>query len=307
LEAAGAPISREPQEVTMGKRATAARTAFGPMVIVACEQYLPEPQRLIRDNLALRFLPPAVRLLTGACKWGFVRQALMNKAEKSAPGGWAGIACRKRYIDDKVSEAVAAGIDSVVVLGAGLDTLACRLVARADVHAYEVDLPSNIEYKQAGMRATYGRVPRGVALVPVDFETDDLGNALVKNGLRIEKATMFVWEAVTQYLTEEGVRKTLAFLSKAGAGSRMVFTYVRKDFLDGADFYGAQQIYKRFVAGRVWHFGLAPEKVRAFLSEYGWTERGQAGRSEFASRYVEPAGRHLPVFGIERCVYAEKL
>lgn len=290
----------------MGKR-TAAQTAFGPMLIVACEQYFPEPQRLIQDNLAFRFLPPAVRLVAGACKWGLVRRTLMKKAEKSSPGGWAGIACRKRFIDEKVSEAVAAGIRSVVVLGAGLDTLTCRLTARVDVHAYEVDLPSNIDYRRAGMRALYGRVPGHVTLVPVDFEIDDLGAALASNGFRMEETTMFVWEAVTQYLTEEGVRKTFAFLSKAGAGSRLVFTYVRKDFLDGTNLYGAAEIYKRFVVGRMWHFGMAPERVGEFLSDYGWTEREQAGRSEFASRYVEPTGRALPVFEIERCVYAEKV
>ena len=38
------------------------------------------------------------------------------------------------------------------------DTLACRLVARVAVHAYEVDLPANIDYKRAGMRATYGLI-----------------------------------------------------------------------------------------------------------------------------------------------------
>ena len=291
----------------MGKRTTASQTAFGPMAIVACEQYVPGAQRLIQDNLALRFLPRPVRLIVGACKWGFVRHALMNKAEKSSPGGWAGIACRKRYIDERVSEAVAAGIDTVVVLGAGLDTLACRLAARADVHAYEVDVPSNIDTKRAGMRAMCGRVPEHVTLVPVDFETDDLGAALAMSGFRIEQTTMFVWEAVTQYLTEEGVRKTFQFLSKAGAGSRMVFTYVREDFLDGSNFYGSEEVYKRFVQGRVWHFGIAPEGVGDLLREYGWTEREQAGRSEFASRYVAPTGRDLPVFEIERCVYAEKL
>jgi methyltransferase (TIGR00027 family) len=163
----------------MGKRPTAAQTAFGPVAIAACKQYVPEAQRLIQDNLAFRFLPPTVRLIAGACQWRFVRHLLMNTAEKSSPGGWAGIACRKRYIDERVSDAVAAGIDPVVVLGAGLDTRVCRLVAPIDVHAYEVDLPSNIDHKRAGMRALYGRAPEYVTLVPADFEIDDLGAALV--------------------------------------------------------------------------------------------------------------------------------
>ncbi|MFE6613346.1 hypothetical protein [Amycolatopsis sp. NPDC057786] len=39
---------------------------------------------------------------------------------------------------------------------------------------------------------------------------------------------------MTQYLTETGVRKTLGVLAKAGSGSRLLFTYMRKD-LEGPD------------------------------------------------------------------------
>jgi hypothetical protein len=45
---------------------------------------------------------------------------------------------------------------------------------------------------------------------------------------------------------------------------------------------------------------------RPLLKEYGWVEREQVG-SELASKYVEPAGRNLPVSDIERVSYAEKL
>ncbi|MFD2351003.1 class I SAM-dependent methyltransferase [Nonomuraea ferruginea] len=43
-----------------------------------------------------------------------------------AGGVWGGVLCRKRYADDKVAEAFGAGIEQLVVLGAGLDTRACR-------------------------------------------------------------------------------------------------------------------------------------------------------------------------------------
>lgn len=42
-----------------------------------------------------------------------------------------------------------------------------------------------------------------------------------------------MWEAVTQYLTEQGVRATFDRLAKAARGSRLAFTYVRKGFLTG--------------------------------------------------------------------------
>jgi methyltransferase (TIGR00027 family) len=277
------------------------------MVIVAGEQYVPDGQRLIRDDLAIRFLPLNLRLTVQACRWRFMRNLLINFTERQAPGVWGGTLCRKRYADDTVSEAVKAGIGQVVVLGAGMDTRAYRLAAPAGVRSFEIDLPANIADKRARLRAIYGQVPEHVTLIPVDFETQELGEALAGNGFDISTPAMFVWEAVTQYLTEEGVRRTLAFLGKAAMGSRLIFTYLRKDFLDGTDFYGSQGLYQRFVVKyRVWHWGIDPETVGGLLGEYGWTEREQVGRSEYLARYVAPTGRDLPVTEVERFVFAER-
>lgn len=104
---------------------------------------------------------------------------------------------------------------------------------------------------------------------------------------------MFVWEAVTQYLTEDGFRKTLRSLSKAAAGSRLIFTYVREDFLAGLNFYGAEQMIHRDMKTKydVWHFGIKPENVDSLLREYGWAEREQVGPREYFKRYIEPSGR----------------
>ncbi|MQA87416.1 MAG: SAM-dependent methyltransferase [Streptosporangiales bacterium] len=292
----------------MAKRPPAARTAFGPTMFAAVEQYFPETQRITEDELAIRFLPPGIRLLTWMCKWRFPRTLIGNGIERQIPGIWGSMAARKRYADDKVTEALDAGIGQVVILGAGLDTRAYRLVAPAGVPAFEVDLPSNIAYKERRLRAIYGREPEHVTLIPVDFETDSLADSLTTNGFRLEKSTMFVWEAVTQYLTEDGIRRTLAFLAKAAAGSRLIFTYVRKDFLDGKNFYGFEKGYREWVVKqRMWRFGIDPEDVDDLLREYGWTEREQVGPSEYVARYFRPAGRDLTASEIERFVYAEKL
>jgi methyltransferase (TIGR00027 family) len=205
-----------------------------------------------------------------------------------------------------VAEAIADGIAQVVFLGAGLDTRAHRLVAPAGASALELDLPVNIAYKQQRLLAIYGGLPEHVVLVPVDFETDDLTAALAPRGFRIDKPALLVWEAVTQYLTEDGVRRTRAFLAKAASGGRLIFTYVRKDFVDGTNTYDAEKLYQDFVVKqRVWHFGIEPQHVADLLREYGWVEREQVGRAEYVQRYLEPIGRALSVSEIERFVYAE--
>jgi methyltransferase (TIGR00027 family) len=143
--------------------------------------------------------------------------------------------------------------------------------------------------------------------VPTDFETEDVAEKLAHHGFRLDKLALFVWEAVTQYLTKDGVRRTLTFLSKATVGSQLIFTYVRADFLNGANMYGARQLYQQFVSSGIWRFGIEPNNVAGLLHEYGWAEREQIGRSEYLARYIAPSGRSLTVSEIERFVYAEKL
>ncbi|MBZ5707894.1 class I SAM-dependent methyltransferase [Nannocystis pusilla] len=291
----------------MAKRPDAAQTAFGPMVIAAAEQSYPEAQRIVRDELAVRFLPPGMRFGVRLCKWSFIRYGLIRAAEKKAPGMWGSVLCRKRYADDKVAEAIAAGIDQVVILGAGLDTRAYRLGVPAGAAAFEVDLPVNIAYKRERLRDIFGAEPERVALVPVDFQTDDLATALENSGLRFERPLMVVWEAVTQYLTEDGFRSTLRALSRAAVGSQLIFTYVRADFLAGTNFYGAEALYQDMkLKYDVWHFGIAPEDVGGLLGEYGWAEREQVGSREYMTRFIEPSRRDLSVSELERFVHAEK-
>jgi O-methyltransferase involved in polyketide biosynthesis len=116
-----------------------------------------------------------------------------------------------------------------------------------------------------------------------------------------------VWEAVTQYLTTDAVHATLTSLGSAAAGSRLVFTYVRADFIDGINLYGAEALYRRFVQRqRLWHFGLPPQDVAEFLAGHGWRLCEQAGPDLIMHRYIEPTGHHLTASPIEWTAYAEK-
>ena len=124
----------------------------------------------------------------------------------------------------------------------------------------------------------FGIAPRSVTLVSVDFERDDLMATLASHGYRPDSPTFFVWEGVTQYLTSEAVTATFDQLAHAATGSRIDFTYVRRDFLEGARLYGAPALYRRLrQRSRLWKFGLLPEDVAGFLDQYGWRLIDQAG------------------------------
>jgi methyltransferase (TIGR00027 family) len=188
-----------------------------------------------------------------------------------------------------------------------LDTRAYRLTRQVRIPFFEVDLPANIAMKAKTVRRVLGELPLSVRLAPLDFERDDLLTSLAEHGYRTDYRAFFVCEGVTQYLTEAGVRRTLEGLRAAAPGSRLVFTYVQRHFIDGSDLYGTRTLYRNTrQRHQLWHFGLEPDEVAGFIGDYGWRLVEQAGPDEFLRRYVEPTGRKLPASQLEWSVYAEK-
>jgi methyltransferase (TIGR00027 family) len=284
----------------------AAKTGSGPMVVVAIEQHFPKDQRIVDDDLANRILPFSMRAFVWLTRPTLIRDWVVRVTEKTTPGIWGGMMIRKRYIDEKLIESVNQ-IDAVVNLGAGFDTRAYRLQVLVNTPVWEADQPENIETKRTRLLKLFGAVPAHVTLVPIDFDHEELGAVLASYGYSAGKRTFFILEAVTQYLTEVGFRKTFNFLTKAITGSKLTFTYVLKDFIDGHNMYNQKRLYKQYVAGdKAWLFGMDPENVASFLEAYGWRVVEHLGYEELAERYMKQIGRELTATPIEHMVYAEK-
>ena len=276
------------------------------MVLAAVEHNEPPGRRLVDDDLAELFLPAPLRWLVAATRSAPVRRLMVRGSEYTGPGLWANIACRKRFIADKLQEALA-DIDAVVILGAGFDTRPYLLTRQVHVPVFEVDLPVNIARKAETVRRVLGGLPLSVRLVALDFERDDLLTSLAEHGYHTDYRAFFICEGVTQYLTQDGVRRTLEGLRAAAPGSRLVFTYVRRDFIDGTNRYGTRTLYRNVRQRRqLWHFGLQPDEVAGFIGNYGWRLVEQAGPDDLVQRYVQPTGRKLEASQLEWSAYAEK-
>ncbi|MDZ7886249.1 MAG: SAM-dependent methyltransferase [Mycobacterium sp.] len=277
----------------------AAQTAFGPMVLAAIEQLEVPARRLVDDDLAESFLPGRLRALVRLARFGPLRRMLIAASDRSGPGLWAGVACRKRYIDEKVSDPVSE-IDAVVILGSGLDTRPYRIARYSDLPVHELDQPVNIERKTAAVQRALGGVPASVHLAGVDFEHDNVMTVLANNGFRDTGRTLFIWEGVTQYLTPEALHRTFEQLRAVTPGSRLIFTYVRQDFIDGTHLHGAEAVYRKFRRrSQVWKSGLEPERVEEILRGYGWRVLEQVGPSYYRDLYIRPTGRTISASPIE--------
>lgn len=287
----------------------AASTGSGPTFIVAVEQFFPEHERVIHDNLALQILPFGYRAFAQLMRISMIRNWMIRTAQNQITGGWSAFLVRKRYIDEKVVEAVDSGqVNAIVNLGAGFDTRVYRLPILSNVPVWEVDQAVNIDAKEKRLLNIFGQIPAHVTLAHINFQTEDIATVLASHGYQIDTKTFFIWEAVSQYLTEQGIRATFDFLSNATTGSRLAFTYVLKDFIEGKNLHNAEAFYQGMVVkDKAWNFGWHPEQLADFLGEYGWRLIEDLSYQELDDRYVKPTGRKLSLMEIERVVYAEKL
>ncbi len=285
----------------------AAQTAFGPTILVAIEQYFPRKQRCLEDDLAYRILPFSSRAVIWVMRLTWLRRWFIRVIEKNYPGFWGSLMCRGRYIDEKLIES-SNQMDAVVNLGAGFDTRAYRLSTLADKPVWEVDQLDNIHAKQSRLRKLFGTIPSHVQLAAIDFDREDLSAVLETYGYSMHKRTFFILEAVTQYLTEQGIKHIFDFLAQAAHGSRLVLTYVRKEFLDGRSLDDWEKFYQKFVKDKkVFIFGMEPAAWPAFLKQYEWQIIEDVGYDEMIENYIQPTGRVLASTPIERMIYAEKL
>lgn len=283
----------------------AAGTGLGPTVLSAIEQQYPRQQRIVHDDLAYRFLPPSMKLMVSALRLPYLRRWFVRVTEKRAPGIFGGLLCRKRYIDEKLL-ATLEDTGLVVNLGAGFDTRVYRLPGLAQNPAWEIDQFENIRAKEAQLKKVFGRIPRHVTLVAIDFDRQDIAGVLDWQGCPTERPGFYIMEGVTQYLTAQGIDHVFDFLSQTASGSRLVFTYVIQDFLEGRAMDGGQELYDAYVARDIWKWGIDPPALRDFLAQCGWRLVEDVGYDQLASQYVSPTGRDLLTSPIERVAFARK-
>jgi methyltransferase (TIGR00027 family) len=285
----------------------AEKTGLGPTVLVAIEQYYPENQRGVQDAIVERILPTGMKLFVKIMKYDFVRNWMVNSSEKSLPGIWAGMICRKRYFDDKVIE-LKDDVESIVNLGAGYDTRFMRLSGLDVLKLYEVDQPNNVRNKVKLIEERLGSLKENIKYVTVDFDHEKTLDRLVESGFDISRPTLFLMEGVTQYLTEEGFSDILKMISRTPTGSGLVFTYVLRDFIEGKTMYGWEKGYHKYVQkDKIWLLGYNPDALSSLLSAYGMKLVEDKSFEDLAPLYVDNLNRNLTSTVIERVALAVRV
>jgi methyltransferase (TIGR00027 family) len=250
------------------RRNQTSMTAIGIAITRGIESEKPKDQRLCYDPYARKFVNGALYNLIRF----FDR---MGYSEKKGPGVIGFLAVRERHIDEFLKTQLQAGVEQVVILGAGLDARAYRFEELKKIRVFEVDHPASQASKTEKVRRVLDQLPAHVTYVPIDFNTQTLEKCLPENGYDESLKTMFIWQGVTQYLTPMAVDSTLAFIAQhSPAGSSVIFDYMYPTLLDGTVKRGevANMRSRRWASGEMLVFGIPEGTVTTFLEQRGFTD-----------------------------------
>ncbi len=196
-------------------------------------------------------------------------------------------AARSRIAEDALSGAVERGIRQIVILGAGLDTFALRSPHGArQIRIYEVDHPATQAWKRQRLAEAQLAIPSGLNFVPVDFERDDLGEALSGAGFQQNSPAFFTWLGVVPYLTQDAVGSTLDYMGSI-QNSEVVFDYMEpaQAFSEEMRELVAKRTEQLEKMGERWASRFEPAGIAAILRSRGFCDIEDISFQEITSRF----------------------
>ena len=259
------------------------------------------------DFLAVKFLGLKFYLIS---RFPPLTKLALRKFEKVVPGGYYFHIVRTKHIDATLGRAIEAGLEQLVILGAGYDSRPYRFRDQLKgVRVFEVDLPGTQARKEQRLAKLFGTLPDWVTFVPIDFNTQRLDILLPESGYDPRRKTFFIWEGVCMYISPEAVDEALSFVSHhSGPGSSIVFDYIYRTVVDGTcDYYGAREVLKYVTKiGEPYLFGIEEGKAEQFLSQRGFQLVTNFGPQQLEQMYlIRQDGRlHGRMYGYTDIVHA---
>lgn len=288
--------------------ATPSKTAETAAAFRAREAQKPEQDRVCNDPLARHFIGPFFIAL-GRHRW--LGRVFRWLGESQFPGLGGAVLARTRYIDQHTTACLGNGIRQLVILGAGYDTRAYRLVDPAQgVRVFEVDHPATQAVKLAKLREVLDPVPVHVQFVALDFGRDELAQRLIDAGYDPAQRTLFIWEGVSYYLSAAAVDQTLAFMARhSGVGSAVLFDFFARAVIDGTSRRKeAISLRTRLKQrGEPLLFGIDDNELVPFLRERGFETLEVVGAAACKDAWFHGSNRQTPVSDIFRFAHAVRI
>jgi methyltransferase (TIGR00027 family) len=209
---------------------------------------------------------------------------------KITPGMYEFMIARTAFFDYVVQQALRENVPQIVFLGAGYDTRPYRFKDLVqDTRILELDAQPTQQRKKEIVHQASVPIPEQLVFVPINFQTDNLKEALLGAGFSRDQKSLFVWEGVTYYLSAEVVDSTLSFIrSNSPTGSSICFDYtsLSPEALNGSGVNKLREHMKSRYPAEPNRFGITQGKLVLFLSERGYDIIEHLTPNEMQGKYL---------------------
>ena len=224
-----------------------------------------------------------------------------------APQMRAFMAVRARFAEEQIAQARAAGVQQVVILGAGLDTYAYRSPAVPAVTIWEVDHPATQAWKRELLATARSEPPAHLKFVAADLAREPLDGVLAAAGFEKNAGTVFSWLGVTQYLSADDVFATLRYVAglTTEAGG-ITFEYsIAPQLLSVAERWAYAALAARVrAAGEPWLSHFVPAELVNALASSGFAVARDLDPQELLQRFVADGAERPRLGRLARLMWA---
>lgn len=174
------------------------------------------------------------------------------------------VSVRTCIIDEFIRSAVADGVDTVLNLGAGLDTRPYRMDLPATLHWIEADYPAMIDYKES--RLTQQKPRFDLVRVKCDLADDAARKSLLANVNANSKKLLILTEGVIPYLTTDAAGALADDLRKLDHAAYWIVDYLSPELL---------KFREGMMSGKMQNapFQFRPDDWFGFFEAHGWRRK----------------------------------
>jgi methyltransferase (TIGR00027 family) len=211
----------------------------------------------------------------------------------TVPGMALHQALRKLALEEAVIHALEAGMEQIVILGGGLDSLGARLARRyPDARFLEIGPAAALASKRKVLEHS-GFLSRNLSHLPMDFRRHGFPAALESHPeFRPGEPAFFLCEDVLMYLDPLSVEKLFRDLAALPCPAlRLAFTFMEPDACGTLTFRGTFPLLGAWLRRRGARFtwGLPSRDLGAFLARRGFALEEIADAGVFRSRFLKNA------------------
>lgn len=204
------------------------------------------------------------------------------------PGAALNYVLRKKFIEEKVLEAIDNGIAQIVNIGAGFDTIAYRLSKKfPNINFIEIDHPATSREKTKALLKE-SKSMENLHFIATDLSKESLEDVLTSfKEFDSSRKTLYICEGVLMYLKKEYVIGLFdALKNLSGTGSMFIFSCMEPNESKKNNTRKLLHYYLK-AKNELYNWYIPDSKLPMFVKDHGYILKEIADSNTYKENYLD--------------------